>query len=46
MACGYLIDTQACSGIALIAAVMAGSIRAVMENRAPAARTALTTLWL
>jgi len=41
-----LIDTHASSGIRLIAAVIAGSIRAVIENRAPAARTAATTLWL
>ena len=33
------------SGIAAIAAVTAGSFRAVMENRAPARRAAAITSW-
>jgi hypothetical protein len=39
----YGIGVQAVSGIAAIAAVMAGLVRTVMLNRAPARRQARTT---
>jgi len=40
------MDTHASSAMPAMALVMAWSIRAVMENRARAARIATMTLWL
>ncbi|MGO0576596.1 hypothetical protein [Ornithinimicrobium panacihumi] len=40
------MPTHASSGIREIAAVTAGSIRAVTENLAPPALAAVTTAWL
>ena len=43
IACGYLMAVQASSPMAAIAARMLAFIGTVMENRAPARRTALVT---